>query len=287
MKKCFYAYAVLFLFLPTSFCFGQVDSISNVKQSSIQETLIRQGGKHIQSAGKLYNISTAIAFAGSTIGVGMIINGDPQAGSIITTASGLVASVLQIVANTNLYRGGQKLNLLEENLQLVDDSNLKSISNGRSRHKSNISSVSLELRPALSSRNKKRGDGSRTLEQYFLGGTNLKYSLNEYFLRLGICTGITRGSTGDISTAPFYSSLAGSIGFGTRVNANEVSIGGNIFSQYGEFNFVNFEYVRYFTDNLGCGIGLNYDYDSGSRFWNNRFFPSVNLTYNIPTGSKK
>ena len=117
MKNSLVLTALLIAQLFSSQTFGQVDSVATLnKQDKVS---IREAGKKIESAGLLYNVSTGLAVGGSLLGAVMIANDDAEGGLIVSTSTGALASILQIVANTRLFKGGQELYLIDYNRQLA------------------------------------------------------------------------------------------------------------------------------------------------------------------------
>lgn len=279
MKNSLVLTALLIAQLLPSQTFGQVDSVASSLESQTENQL-KKAGKSINSAGNLYNISAAVAIGGSTIGTVMIANGDTESGLILTSASGLISSTLQIIANGRLSKGGKQLYSTRTGTFHNDNTSNGQFRISEEKDKLTEGILTLELRPIISYRNEKQLGWSNE-EQIFLGGANLKYSLNDYFIRLGVITGIVRGIIGssDISRAPFYSGRGGIIDFGTSFNGNEISLGATLSS--GDYNFINLQYSRVLKDNFSGGFGIHYDYEYYSFFSDSRLFPSVNLAYDF------
>ena len=284
--KNYLVFTALFvaLLLPCQ-TFGQNDSVSSSLDSQTEYQLTK-AGKSINSAGNLYNISTAVAIGGSTIGTVMIANGDTESGLILTSVSGLISSTLQIIANTRLANGGKQLYSIRTGSFHNESTNDQSRMS-EEKDKLNGGMISLELRPIISYRNEQQVGWSNE-EQIFLGGANVKYSMNDYFVRLGVVTGISRGIVGssDISRASFYSSHGGIIDFGTAFNGNEISLGATL-SQWGDYNFINLQYSRILMDNFSGGFGIHYDYEYNSTLSDSRLFPSVSMAYNFTLKENK
>ena len=278
MKNSLVLTALLITQLFSSQTFGQVDSVASSLESQT-ESQLKKAGKSINSAGNIYNISAAVAIGGSTIGTVMIANGDTESGLILTSASGLISSTLQIIANGRLAKGGKQLYSTRTGTFQNDNTSNSQFTISEEKDKLTEGVLTLEIRPIISYRNEKQLGWSNE-EQIFLGGANLKYSLNDYFIRLGVITGVARGITGssDISRASFYSSRGGIIDFGTAFNGNEISLGATL-SQWGDYNFINLQYSRVLKDNFSGGFGIHYDYEYRSSLSDSRLFPSVNLAY--------
>ena len=134
-----------------------------------------KAGKLIQSAGLLYNISSAIAIAGSTTGSILISNGDTEAGLIVTSATGLTAYILQTVGNSNLAAGGKQLRSIKQ----LGSSEVRKLNFGK---------LSLELRPKFGYRTSSRTSTVNGIPvylysdyQYYMGNSNIRYSRNNLF----------------------------------------------------------------------------------------------------------
>jgi hypothetical protein len=276
MKNSFVLTALLIAQLLPSQTFGQVDSIATLNEQ--EKVLIKEAGINIKSAGQLYNVSAGLALGGSLLGATMIANDDAEGGLIVTTSTGLLASILQIVANTKLFKGGQELYLIDYNRQFsAGKSNLNSTKpKSRDRYTISKSELSLELKPTFSRRN---SNWNNDVNQSLLGGANMRYSFNDNFIRLGVVTGITIRSNA-VTNASYYVSRAGLIEMGKAYNKNELSIGVTV-SQWTDFNFLNLSYSRDLTDKLGLGLDLRYDYAAYSDYSDYRWFPSVSLSYDV------
>jgi len=276
MKNSLVLTALLIAQLFSSQTFGQVDSAATLnKQDKVS---IREAGKKIESAGLLYNVSTGLAVGGSLLGAVMIANDDAEGGLIVSTSTGALASILQIVANTRLFKGGQELYLIDYNRPLAAGKSNRNLTipKTRDRYKISKSELSLELKPTFSRRN---SDWNNDVNQSLLGGANMRYSFNDNFIRLGLVTGITIRSNA-VTNASYYVSRAGLIEMGKTYNKNELSIGVTV-SQWTDFNFLNLSYSRDLTDKLGLGLDLRYDYAANSDYSDYRWFPSINLSYDI------
>ena len=186
MKNSLVLTALLIAQLLPSQTFGQVDSVASSLESQTENQL-KKAGKSINSAGNLYNISAAVAIGGSTIGTVMIANGDTESGLILTSASGLISSTLQIIANGRLSKGGKQLYSTRTGTFHNDNTSNGQFRISEEKDKLTEGILTLELRPIISYRNEKQLGWSNE-EQIFLGGANLKYSLNDYFIRLGVIT---------------------------------------------------------------------------------------------------
>ena len=276
MKNSLVLTALLIAQLLPSQTFGQVDSIATLNEQ--EKVLIKEAGINIKSAGQLYNVSAGLALGGSLLGATMIANDDAEGGLIVTTSTGLLASILQIVANTKLFKGGQELYLIDYNRQFsAGKSNLNSTKpKSRDRYTISKSELSLELKPTFSRRN---SNWNNDVNQSLLGGANMRYSFNDNFIRLGLVTGITIRSNA-VTNASYYVSRAGLIEMGKAFNKNELSIGVTV-SQWTDFNFLNLSYSRDLTDKLGLGLDLRYDYAAYSDYSDYRWFPSVSLSYDV------
>lgn len=276
MKNSLVFAALLIAQLLPSQTFGQVDSIAALNEQ--EKVLIKEAGINIKSAGQLYNVSAGLALGGSLLGATMIANDDAEGGLIVTTSTGLLASILQIVANTKLFKGGQELYLIDYNRQLAAGKSNLNLTEPKSRDRYTISKseLSLELKPTFSRRN---SNWNNDVNQSLLGGANMRYSFNDNFIRLGLITGITIRSNA-VTNASYYVSRAGLIEMGKAYNKNELSIGVTV-SQWTDFNFLNLSYSRDLTDKLGLGLDLRYDYAAYSDYSDYRWFPSVSLSYDI------
>ena len=89
MKNSLVLTALLIAQLFSSQTLGQVDSAATLnKQDKVS---IREAGKKIESAGRLYNVSTGLAVGGSLLGAVMIANDDAEGGLIVSTSTGALA----------------------------------------------------------------------------------------------------------------------------------------------------------------------------------------------------
>lgn len=277
-----FKFLILSTFLLNTFGgYSQADSTKDLTNRNYRT--IWKAGKDIQQAGQLYNISTGVAVGGSLLGIIMIANDDAEGGAIVTASSGFLASILQIVGNVRLTRGGQQLYLYSEDYRNTISVGEKenSVTHNPvlpSKNKVSTSELLLELSPAYSYRS--YNWSNEVIFQSLIGGANLKYTLNNNSVRLGIVTGITGLSPGSPNASSFYS-RAGLFELGKTFNQNEFSIGATL-SQWGDFNFLNLTYSRYLFENFSLGIDMRYDYESNSSFSDNRWFPSLRCSYSIP-----
>jgi hypothetical protein len=64
-------------------------------------------GIDLEKAGKAYNDAATISLLGLAIGTGIVLNGEPILGGIISLGGGLIGFVLHISANNKLMRAGR------------------------------------------------------------------------------------------------------------------------------------------------------------------------------------
>ena len=264
----------------SSFSYGQSDTTKNIAKPAepgydIQSANIERSGELIQTAGILYNASSAIAILGSTTGSILISNGDTESGLIVTSASGIAAYILQTVGNVKLASGGKQLIGTEQ----VGNS---------SKTKNNLGNLSLELRPRFGYRT-----GSYTatnppirnvrLHQYYFGSPDIRYSNNDLFIRFGVAFSYIREKTDIIDPnrtdySNSYTMLSPSIGLGLTREKNEFSLGYNTI-RWDDMSLINFDYSYYLKESLALSLTLYYDLFEWSLY--SDLMPSIGMTYNI------
>lgn len=267
----------------SSFSYGQSDTTKNIAKPAepgydIQSANIERSGELIQTAGRLYNASSAIAILGSTTGSILISNGDTESGIIVTSASGIAAYILQTVGNVKLAKGGKLLRETEQVGNLSD-------------REKNRSQLSLVLRPKFGYRTYSypiTSSGTvvlnRHYHQYYLGSPDIQYSRNNLFVRLGLAFSRNVDKTEVID--PGWSNgipnnyeylYAPSIEIGSRINdKNQLSAGAN-FSLW-NMTLINFEYAYYIKEQYALSLTLHYNY--GSDYYAD-LMPSLGMVSNI------
>lgn len=267
----------------SSFSYGQSDTTKNIAKPAepgydIQSANIERSGELIQTAGRLYNASSAIAILGSTTGSILISNGDTESGLIVTSASGIAAYILQTVGNVKLAKGGKQLRGTEQ------------VGNSSDRE-NNLGQLSLVLRPKFGYRTYSSpitSNGTvvlnRHYHQYYLGSPDIQYTRNNLFVRLGLAFSrnvekveVIDPSWGNGNPNYYEYLYVPSIEIGSRINdKNQLSAGAN-FSLW-NMTLINFEYAYYVKEQYALSLTLHYNY--GSDYYAD-LMPSLGMVYNI------
>lgn len=279
----------------SSFTYGQTDTTKNIVKSvapniNTQFPYIERSGDLINSAGVLYNVSSAIAIVGSTTGSILIANGETDAGLIVTSAAGIAAYVIKTVGNVKLAQGGKQLRRIK---QISNSNAAQALGNKQSdnsnHRKINLGKLSLELRPRLGYRTYSYFPTNapiRTVKnnQYYLGSPDIRYSRSNFFLRLGVpFTRITKNiDITDPNRTDYgdsYIGLSPSIGLGLIIkDKNEISVGVNTL-RYNDMSLINFDYSYYLKKHFALSLTLYCDYYQWSSYPD--LMPSIGMTYRI------